>query len=91
MAPPPPSPQQPQVLLAGMAGTSTSTIGTFIKNEMTEGGGILQQQTNIIFNPNDLNARTEMVKQFCVFSGMKPDWSEKCLQDCAWSWEVRNY
>ncbi|KAL7074620.1 hypothetical protein ACQ4LE_005521 [Meloidogyne hapla] len=89
MAPPPPSPQQQQLLqpqtLSGMAGTSTSSIGTFIKNEMTE--GLQQSQQTNLFNPNDLNARSEMVKQFCLFSGMKADWSEKCLQDCAWSWE----
>lgn len=95
MAPPPPSPQQqlsllnPQTLLSGMAGTSSGTFP--IKNEMaTEGGIQQQQQTNLFINPsttNNLNARTEMVKQFCLFSGMKPDWSEKCLQDCAWSWE----
>nr|CAD2191800.1 unnamed protein product [Meloidogyne enterolobii] len=102
MAPPPPSPQQqlsllnPQTLLSGMAGTSSGTSiggGTFtIKNEMATEGGIQQQQqqTNLFINPsttNNLTARTEMVKQFCLFSGMKADWSEKCLQDCAWSWE----
>ncbi|KAF7638092.1 hypothetical protein Mgra_00002544 [Meloidogyne graminicola] len=104
MAPPPPSPQQqqqqlllsslqPQTLLTGITGTSNNTTTLQpIKNEMfIEGGGILQQQQQLQTNfnsTNDLNTRNEMVKQFCVFSGMKPDWSEKCLQDCAWSWEV---
>lgn len=74
MAPPPPSPQiQAQEL--SMSTASTSAI--LIKPEPSTS---LQ---------NEQTLRAEMVKQFSHFTGMKPDWAEKCLQDCSWNWDVR--
>ncbi|CAJ0960930.1 unnamed protein product, partial [Mesorhabditis belari] len=35
----------------------------------------------------DNETKLEMIKQFSQQSGMKPDWSEKCLQDSNWNFE----
>ncbi|KAI1727416.1 nuclear RNA export factor 1 [Ditylenchus destructor] len=40
-----------------------------------------------IYNVNDPYIQQEMIKQFCQASGMKAEWSEKCLKDMAWNFE----
>lgn len=35
-----------------------------------------------------LPIREEMIKAMCQFSGMIPPFSEKCLADCAWNFDV---
>uniref|UniRef100_A0A1I7XNX7 Nuclear transport factor 2 family protein n=1 Tax=Heterorhabditis bacteriophora TaxID=37862 RepID=A0A1I7XNX7_HETBA len=36
-----------------------------------------------------IDIKRQMVEQFCRDSGMLSEWSEKCLADCAWNYEVR--
>ena len=77
MAPPPPSPQMTQE-------AALMTSSAAIKMEPSTSAAA-------IYNANNPSVRSEMIKQFCAYSRMKPEWAEKCLQDCAWNWEVCNF
>lgn len=41
-----------------------------------------------VYDINDPFIQQEMIKQFCQASGMKAEWSEKCLKDMGWNFEV---
>ena len=45
---------------------------------------VVPQMQNLV----DLEKQNQMVQKFSQFSGMKPDWSKKCLDDCHWDFEV---
>lgn len=54
---------------------------------------IQQQPTSTItafnYDIKDPEIQKAMVQQFSAISGMKVEWSEKCLKDMKWDFEVR--
>ncbi|KAK0410784.1 hypothetical protein QR680_005320 [Steinernema hermaphroditum] len=49
---------------------------------------LAQTPSTSAYDTTDPNIRKQMVDQFCIQSGMKPEWATKCLEDQNWNYEA---